>query len=197
MSLACLCCSTDLCVYSSTNSHRNMCLDVQSSYLHNHTEWNQCKCPTGEWINKLWNIYSNKKKWTIDSHNDLNKFQRHWGSEMKLSYLHLLQATKKPKVRGEFTECFADLLAICPLESSSWEAVLKGFQECHGLVSRKFTLILNLLPEPPSCIMNHAHGGLSHIGDPSPKPVLKRLSSQTGRWAPLSAPTCSVRAESG
>ena len=100
---------------------------------------------------------------------------------MKLSYLHLLQATKKPKVHGEFTECFADLLAICPLESSSWEAVLKGFQECHGLVSRKFTLILNLLPGPPSCIMNHAHGGLSHIGDPSPKPVLKRLSSQTGR----------------
>ena len=106
--------STDLCVYSSTNSHRNMYLDVQSSYLHNHPEWKQCKCPTGEWINKLWNIHSKKKKWTIDSHNNLNIFQRHWGSEMKLSYLHLLQATKKPKVHGNLLNALQTCLRFVP-----------------------------------------------------------------------------------
>ena len=100
MSLVSLCCPIDWCVYSSTNSHRNMYFDVQSSYLHNHPEWKQCKCPVGEWINKLWNIHSNKKKWTIDSYNNLNKFQRHWGSEMKLSYLHLLQPQRNPKYVG-------------------------------------------------------------------------------------------------
>lgn len=46
----------------------------------------------------------------------------------------------------EFTECFADVLAICPPESSSWDSS-ECLQECHGLGHRKFTLILYLLQD--------------------------------------------------
>ena len=145
MSLVCLCCSIDWRVYSSTNSHKNMYFDVQSSYLHNHPERKQCKCPTGEWINKLWNIHSNKKKWTIDSHNNLNKFQRHWGSEMKLSYLHLLQPQRNPKYVGIYWMLCRRACDLSP-RSSSWDSS-ECLQECHGLGHRKFTLILYLLQD--------------------------------------------------
>lgn len=76
----------------------------------------------------------------------------------------LVTSHKETQSTWEFTECFADVLAICPLESSSWETVLKCFQECLGLIYRKFTLILYLLPglHHASWIM-HMEGCLTFV----------------------------------
>ena len=51
--------------------------------------WKKPRCPsTGEqWLNNLWYIYiqwkNNKKKWTTDTHNNMDKSQKRWVKEAK------------------------------------------------------------------------------------------------------------------
>lgn len=38
--------------------HKNVCMDIGSSMIHSSQRWKQPKCPFGEWLNKMWYIYT-------------------------------------------------------------------------------------------------------------------------------------------